>query len=214
MSSIGNGDAPFQGTLDKRGRWNTAWRTRHVILTPAGDLCYYASAAAAARSEAPYGVIPIAPPHHGAAAATIAIGGWDEGRALFTVRANAEHGSMENGGPAAGRTYVFGAATEALRSAWVARLQRAAAGHTAGAEDTGRPTQPASFSASAPPQPVPHGPQEASIALVGSGSLGGPGPGSPPEEARLAALELARRRRRLGAAAADCRRMAQTASPC
>ena len=113
-----DGMQPLQGPLGKRGRWNTTWRTRHFVLNLHGDLDYYTSEAAAARCERPRGTIPIAPRTVGPAAKTfVTAGGWDGGRALILVRV-----------PAAGRTYVLGAATAAAQSVWVAELRTAARG--------------------------------------------------------------------------------------
>ena len=49
----------MEGLLRKRGQWNTGWKERYFVLTPRGDLEYYA-ATEGVREGPPLGVIPVA----------------------------------------------------------------------------------------------------------------------------------------------------------
>jgi hypothetical protein len=113
-----------EGLLHKRGRWNTAWKARHFVLTPLGTLEYYKAGPDGARLAAPgpLGAIPVALPagRCGEREGTLVRDGGRDGRLQaieVTVRA---------AGPACGRTYVLGAPTAAEHRRWMAALRSVA----------------------------------------------------------------------------------------
>ena len=102
-----------EGLLHKRGQWNPAWKERFFVLTPRGDLEYYAAPDGAPRGP-PAGVIPVAlpPGARGEDESTLVrAGGRDGALGLIELTVRAP-------GPARGRTYVLGAPSGAEQERW------------------------------------------------------------------------------------------------
>ncbi len=98
-----------EGLLEKRGGWNTAWKTRHFVLTDDGLLRYFRPGAAASAAP-PLGAVPLR-----SGKAVVRAGGIDGGRDAIEVRAT-------------GRTYVLGAPSRRARDEWLDALLAAAKG--------------------------------------------------------------------------------------
>ncbi len=97
-----------EGLLEKRGAWNTAWKTRHFVLTDDGILRYFKPGAAAAAAP-PLGAVPLR-----TGGVVIRAVGIECGRDVIEVRVT-------------GRTYVLGAPSRRARDEWLDALLATAA---------------------------------------------------------------------------------------
>ncbi len=95
------GAVAMEGLLEKRGKWNTAWKTRHFVLTDDGQLRYFRPGTSAAAAP-PLGAIPLG-------TATVRAGGSDCGRDVIEIWVP-------------GRTFVLGAPSRRERDEWLDAL--------------------------------------------------------------------------------------------
>ncbi len=90
-----------EGLLEKRGKWNTGWKTRHFVLTDDGQLRYFRPGTSAAAAP-PLGAISLGK-------ATVRAGAGDGGRDVIEVWVP-------------GRTFVLGAPSRRERDGWLDAL--------------------------------------------------------------------------------------------
>ncbi len=125
----------MEGELEVLSDDATAWALRYFALSAAGVLHRFAGAADAGAGARPLDSVPVAPPRGAPAraAAAVAEGGWDEGRAVIEVTVRAP-------GPQRGRVLVLatppaarsadglGGGAKRLADRWVRALRAAADG--------------------------------------------------------------------------------------